>query len=212
MSDHQAGLNNSPDVIGRLKVLVQIAQANVESHHSSYYGNPSIPNFSMQTKIPKSKSTNKKRKKRSKSVKNQEGSETPYFTMFQPQYSLKQEPIKAKRFNTRIDPLVKIEAQTTYHSKSPKNRYNSTLFSTPANYPRKFNSPSHSSFSRQHRFNQESSFQSITESFSRNKRPHNSRKSNSSLGKSQIVSISYKNKNPNIPYSRYSQLSLSKLD
>lgn len=202
-----------------MRSLINVVEANVDTLRETA-STPKVKrqllSNSIRSKNKRNPASNKKRKKNNVS---QLKSQTKRYEKY---YSPKRsEPVCC--FNERIDPLVKIDTHIPYES--TKTRLFSSIEEEEIlnnNYPHKFNSPSHSSFSRQQRLfspsNSRYEQSKIQSSYLKRKQSLSSlqknkhMKNSNNFSNSKIVYLSYRNRTPDRPYQRYSKLTVSKLD
>lgn len=210
---------NSPDILKRLKVVLNIVENNVDSLRETA-DTPKVKRqllLSSYNSRKKSKKT-KKRNKTMASTKNK--SQTIRYSRY---YSPKRST-RVNLFNQRIDPLIKIDTHIPYKPKkvslfSDLDRVNEESILNKY-YPHRFTSPSHSSFSRQPRLSSstqidrsyQSSLGKRNRSLSVSHHSKHFKNLRSTSNNTRVVSLSYRTQSPDRPLQRYNKLSVSQID
>lgn len=214
----------SPDILKRLRSLIHVVETNVDTLRET----ASIPKVKRQILLNSyySKNKSKPSKKRSKKQSKNNDSSSKSHTVRYAKYFSPKRSESVNRFNERIDPLVKIDTHIPYKSDKKRLFYSYNTIDEESilnnNYPHRFNSPSHSSFSRQQKLfssqglKAESSLQSSyiqkKKSFSTLQQNKHMKNSKPLSNNSKFVSLDYRNRTPDRPYQRYSHLTVSQLD
>lgn len=207
-----------------MRSLIHVVESNVDTLRDT----ASTPKVRRQLLLntPYSKrKTQKSLKKNNKKSKNEESVKKSHTIRYK-KYFTPERSESVNRFNQRIDPLVKIDTHIPYKSNNPRLIYNYHTIDEESilnsHYPHRFNSPSHSSFSRQQRLftsqnlkdesTLQSSFMKRKQNLSSLQQSKHLKNSKTYSNNSKIVYLSYRNRTPDRPFHRYSQVAVSQID